>query len=72
MHIKTLVKIGQQNLHFYTSNIPQTELSMLSVNPYSVSGDEIESAIQNQINQAVEAKKRIAIFPEGPYCSPRS
>lgn len=71
MHIKTLVKIGQQNLHFYTSNIPLTELSKLSVNPHSVSASEIESTIQNQINQAVEAKKRIAIFPEGPYCSPR-
>lgn len=71
MHIKTLVKIGQQNLHFYTSNISLTELSMLSVNPHSVSASEIESSIQNHINQAVEAKKRIAIFPEGPYCSPR-
>lgn len=71
MHIKTLVKIGQQNLHFYTSNISESELSMLSVNPHSVSASEIESAIQNKINQAVEAKKRIAIFPEGPYCSPR-
>lgn len=71
MHIKTLVKIGQQNLHFYTSNLPLTELSKLSVNPHSVSVNEIENSIQNQINQAVEAKKRIAIFPEGPYCSPR-
>ena len=71
MHIKALVKIGRQNLHFYTTNISESELSMLSVNPHSVSASEIESSIQNQINQAVEAKKRIAIFPEGPYCSPR-
>lgn len=70
MHIKALNKVGQQNLHFYTSNIPISDLSMLSVNPHSVSANEIKNAIQNQINQAVEANKRIAIFPEGPYCSP--
>jgi len=70
MHIKVLEKIGQNNLHFYTSNIPLSDISTLSVNPHSVSSDKIESSIQNQINKAVEEKKRIAIFPEGPYCSP--
>jgi hypothetical protein len=31
---------------------------------------QIAGAIQKQIYTAVEEKKRIAIFPEGPYCSP--
>ena len=70
MHIKVLEKIGQENLHFYTSNIPMEDVSMLSVNPHCVSADRIESSIQDQIDKAVAARKRIAIFPEGPYCSP--
>ena len=70
MHIKVLEKIGQQNLHFYTSNIPLEELSMLSVNPHYISDEIIESSIQDQIDKAVKDKKRIAIFSEGPYCSP--
>lgn len=70
MHIRTLAKVGRQNLHFYTSNIPDNELSLLSVNPHSMYSHQIAGAIQKQIYMAVEEKKRIAIFPEGPYCSP--
>ena len=70
MHSKILMKIGQQNLHFYTSGIPLDKLSMLSVNPHSISANKIESSIQKQITEAVKARKQIAIFPEGPYCSP--
>ena len=70
MHIRALEKIGKQNLHFYTSNISQAELSMLSVLPHSIAADKIEASIQIQIDQAVKEKKRIAVFPEGPYCSP--
>jgi len=70
MHIRTLEKIGIQNLHFYTSNLSLSDLSQLSVRSYSMAADQIEAAIQNQIDQAVKDKKQIAIFPEGPYCSP--
>lgn len=70
MHIKVLEKIGQDNLHFYTSNISTSDISMLSVHPHLVSDNNIESSIQTHINKAVEEKKLIAVFPEGPYCSP--
>ncbi|MCK9411497.1 MAG: nickel-dependent lactate racemase [Prolixibacteraceae bacterium] len=70
MQIRTLTKVGQPNLHFYTSGISQPELSLLFVNPHSISADQISNAIQDQIDNAVKAKKRIGIFPEGPYCSP--
>jgi lactate racemase len=70
MHIRTLEKVGQQNLHFYTSAILNDELSQLSVNPHSMPADQIETAIQEKINKVIQEKKRIAIFPEGPYCSP--
>lgn len=70
MHIRALAKVSQHNLHFYTSNIPLSDLSMLSVNPHSLPFKEIENSIQIQINKAIKSKKQIAIFPEGPYCSP--
>jgi nickel-dependent lactate racemase len=70
MHIRALEKTGQQNLHFFTSGIPANELSMLSVNPHHAVANEIEKHLQNQIDQAVGAQKKIAVFPEGPYCSP--
>jgi hypothetical protein len=69
MHIRTQKKVGQQNLHFYTSAIKQSELSQLSIHPHSLPANQIEAAIQEQINQAVLEGKQISIFPEGPYCS---
>jgi nickel-dependent lactate racemase len=70
MHIRALDKVGEDNLHFYTSNISQSELAMLSVQPHSVPADSIANSIQHQINQALKDKKQLAVFPEGPYCSP--
>lgn len=70
MHIKALAKTSQQNLHFYTSNIGLAELSQLSVNPHFMHPPEIQRSIQKHIDRAVREKRRIAIFPEGPYCAP--
>ena len=70
MQIRVLKKIGQQNLHFYTAGISYETLTKLSVNPHSASFDEIQGLIQSRLDKAVQAKKRIAVFPEGPYCSP--
>jgi len=70
MHIRTLEKIGINHLHFYTSNLSLDELSQLSVHPCSMSVEAITISIQNRINQAIKDKKQIAVFPEGPYCSP--
>lgn len=72
MQVRVLKKTGKQNLHFYTSSIPQERLSLLSVTPHGVASQDIEKAIQSHIDQLVAAKKRIAAFPEGPYCSPVS
>ena len=69
MHIRVLEKVGLQNLHFYTSNIPQEELALLSVTGHSVSGNPAH-LIQKQIDEMIVSGKKIAIFPEGPYCSP--
>ena len=70
MHIRTLEKIGIDHLHFYTSNLSLEELSQLSVHPCSMSVKAITTSIQNRISQAIKDKKQIAVFPEGPYCSP--
>jgi nickel-dependent lactate racemase len=71
MHIRALEKVGQKNLHFYTSNIPLSELSQLSIHPHYVLSTQIERSIQKQIDQSLAEKKQISIFPEGPYCSPQ-
>ncbi|MEI7828290.1 MAG: nickel-dependent lactate racemase [Prolixibacteraceae bacterium] len=70
MHIRALEKTGQQNLHFFTSGIPAEKLFQLSVNPHYAPASEIKKRIQSQINLAVSDQKKIAVFPEGPYCTP--
>lgn len=70
MHIKVLDRIGIQNLHFYTAGIPEEELKLLSVHPHAFPMDKISSSIQQQLNKEVASGKRLAVFPEGPYCSP--
>jgi lactate racemase len=70
MHIRTIKKIGIENIHFFTTGITHEELKMLSVTPYSVSKEKIISAIQIKIDEAKLSGKKIAIFPDGPYCSP--
>lgn len=70
MHIRVLNKIGLENLHFYTGSIPQAELALLSVTPHSVEKRHLVNLIQMQIDQAVASNRKIAVFPEGPYCSP--
>jgi len=70
MHVRALKKVGQQNLYFYTSGILDKELNCLSVNGHAVSKDLLKMQIQQQINDAVKTNKLIAIFPEGPDCSP--
>ncbi len=70
MHIRALDKVGKNNLHFYTSKISQSELVLLSVQPHSLPLNQIKSSIQEQIDKASKGKKQIAVFPEGPYCSP--
>ncbi|GHU59965.1 hypothetical protein FACS189411_17290 [Bacteroidia bacterium] len=70
MHIRVLKKIGMQNLHFYTTSLLQDDLCLLSVAAHSVSRANLIDTIQRQIDKAVSSGKKIAVFPEGPYCSP--
>lgn len=70
MQIRALQKTGLNNLHFYTSGIAESELSLLSVQPHSMPYGKIAESFQNEVDKAVQNKKKIAFFPEGPYCSP--
>jgi nickel-dependent lactate racemase len=70
MHLRVLNKTGTGNLHFLTSGIPAEELTLMGVTPHSIEDSEIVEFIQSRINQAQEKGERIAVFPEGPYCSP--
>ncbi len=70
MQIRVLQKTGIKNLHFYTSGINLSDLSLLSVQPHYISDEKNFESLQAQIDLAVTNKKQIAFFPEGPYCSP--
>jgi len=70
MHLRVLDKIGRSNLHFFSSNIPLKTLRQLSIHGHFLPKEEIEQTIQYAIDQSVLLDKQIAIFPEGPYCSP--
>ncbi|MDR1719449.1 MAG: nickel-dependent lactate racemase [Dysgonamonadaceae bacterium] len=70
MHIRVLEQLGLANLHFYTTGISQEELNLLSVTGHSVTQNRLAVSIQQQVDMAVASKKKIAVFPEGPYCSP--
>lgn len=70
MHIRALDKTGLENLHFHTTGICSRELNMLSVNGHSTCNDRLAYAVQKQIDYAAASGKKIALFPEGPYCSP--
>lgn len=69
MHTRVIKKTGVENLHFFTSSILQDDLALLSVNPHSVSKKELQQKIQQEIDSAVKLGKKVAVFPEGPYCS---
>jgi len=68
MHCRALAKVGQKNLLFVTDGLKQDALNSLSVNGISV--DNVQEKVQTLIDQFVKKGKRIAVFPEGPYCGP--
>jgi lactate racemase len=70
MHARALSKISKQNLYFFTSGITKEELKMFSVNPQSVNEAQIQPFIQDIIKVYARMGKKIAAFPEGPYCAP--
>lgn len=72
MHIRAIKKTGIRNLHFFTTGISGEELELLSVNPHAVSIENLVNSIQKHIDLDVASGKKVAIFPEGPYCSPIS
>jgi len=68
MHCRTLAKVGQNNLLFLTDGLKQDALNSLSVNGTSV--DNVQEKVQTLVDQFAAKGKRIAVFPEGPYCCP--
>lgn len=68
MHCRTLKKVGQKNLIFITDGLKQNTLNHLSVNGFSV--ENVQQKVQELIDRFVAEGKKIAAFPEGPYCGP--
>jgi len=72
VHIRALRKLGEENIHFFTSGIEQNELKSLSVNPHAHPEKDIQQKVQMMIDEYIANKGVIAVLPEGPYCSPIS
>lgn len=70
LHIRALRKLGEENIHFFTSGIEEDELGKLSVNPHSLHESKIQRNVQMMIDKCIEENGLIAVLPEGPYCSP--
>lgn len=70
MHCRTLAKVGQENLHFFTPGLPADVLATLSVTPHPVSEDELPARLQEFVNHLLKGGKTVAVLPEGPYCAP--
>jgi len=68
MQCRALEKVGQDNLFFITNGLKQDELNDLSVNGCSVTN--VQKKVQDLVNRFVSEGKKIAAFPEGPYCAP--
>ena len=68
MHCRTLEKVSQENLLFITDGLKQNDLNNLSVNGSSVLN--VQRKVQELVDKFVSEGKKIAVFPEGPYCGP--
>lgn len=72
VHIRALRKVGEENIHFFTSGIEENDLGKLSVEPHVSSESELRQKVQTMIDTCIEDGGLIAVLPEGPYCSPIS
>jgi len=72
MQCRTLEKIGETGLHFVTNGIDSKSLSKLSVNGSSTKKNEIEKTVRKIFESCLKNGMKVAVFPEGPYCAPRS
>ena len=66
MQCRTLKKIGQEKLLFITDGLKQDDLNNLSVNGILVRN--VQEQVQELVDKFVAEGKKIAVFPEGPYC----
>ena len=70
MHCRALAKVGQENLHFVTDGLPESELSALSVNPHAVEPGRVAQAVQGLVDALAAGGRTLAVLPDGPYCAP--
>ena len=70
MQCRALAHLGQENLHFITDGLGRDELSQLSVNACAVEPGGVQAAVQGLLDELLEDGKTLAVFPEGPYCTP--
>ena len=70
MQLRALKRVGEENLYFVTPGIKADLLDKLSVTGQAERTKNITHAIQTILDKHIKAGcKKIAVFPEGPYCA---
>ncbi len=69
MQARALAKLGDENLHFASTHLRQDILDRLSVRGHALDAGNAAEELQRLLDGLLTAGRRVAVFPEGPYCA---
>lgn len=72
MQTRALEKVGNEGIVMFSNGLDDSESQYIAGRHQRVSSETAEKEIQAFINTLVSSGKRLAIIPEGPYCTPVS
>ena len=72
MQTRALEKVGNEGIVMFSAGLDDSESRYIAGRHKRVSPETAEKEIQAFINTLVSSGKRLAVIPEGPYCTPVS
>ena len=72
MQIRAIDKVGTEGLVFLSSGLDEEEVKHISAVSINKEPHLVKAALQDIVDSLVTDDKRIAVIPEGPYCTPLS
>jgi nickel-dependent lactate racemase len=72
MQTRALEKVGNEGILMFSAGLDDSESRYIAGRHQRVSLETVEKEIQAFINALVSSGKRLAVIPEGPYCTPVS
>ncbi|MFW6189401.1 MAG: nickel-dependent lactate racemase [Planctomycetota bacterium] len=70
MQCRTLEKVGRDGLHFVTPGLNEKQLAKLGLTAHGAAPDRPGAAVQEVLDELLQADATVSAFPEGPYCVP--